>query len=74
MKLLPDIVEKHNRPEVLETCAKTLETFCNDEYAIYSKCNIARTAILDKIVVYLKEGLDAYISLVEGVSSSLSNK
>ncbi|KAK2720377.1 cohesin subunit SA-1-like isoform X2 [Artemia franciscana] len=66
LKLLPDIVEKHNRPEVLETCAKTLETFCNDEYAIYSKCNIARTAILDKIVVYLKEGLDAYISLVEG--------
>ena len=42
LKLLRDIVEKHSDTEVLETAAKTLEVLCNEDFAIYSRCDIAR--------------------------------
>ena len=47
--LLQEVVDKHSDKEVLETCAKTLERLCDDRHAIYSRCDIARSRLLDMV-------------------------
>lgn len=37
LKLIHDIVERHNDTDVLEACAKTYEVLCNEELAIHSR-------------------------------------
>ena len=50
--LLQEVVDKHSDKEVLETCAKTLERLCDDRHAIYSRCDIARSRLLDMVSHY----------------------
>lgn len=61
--------DKHSDTEVLETAAKTLELLCKDEFAIYSRCDVARSSLLDMIVNKYKEANDEYINLLDGVST-----
>lgn len=37
LKLIHEIVERHNDTDVLEACAKTYEVLCNEELAIHSR-------------------------------------
>ena len=68
LKLIQEVPDKHSDTEVLETAAKTLELLCKEEYAIYSRCDIARSSLLDMIVNKYKEANDEYINLLDGVS------
>ena len=67
LKLIQEVPDKHSDTEVLETAAKTLELLCKEEYAIYSRCDIARSSLLDMIVNKYKEANDEYINLLDGV-------
>lgn len=62
------MADKHSDTEVLETAAKTLEILCNDDYTIYSRCDIARSSLLDMVVNKYKEANDEYLTLIDGVS------
>lgn len=68
LKLIQEVADKHTDVDVLETAAKTLELLCNDEFAIYSRCDIARSSLLDMIVNKYKEANDEYLCLLDGVS------
>lgn len=69
LKLIQEVPDKHSDTEVLETAAKTLELLCKDEFAIYSRCDVARSSLLDMIVNKYKEANDEYINLLDGVST-----
>lgn len=71
LKLIQEVADKHTDVDVLETAAKTLELLCNDEFAIYSRCDIARSSLLDMIVNKYKEANDEYLCLLDGVSLGL---
>jgi len=60
-------VERHSDTEVLEACAKTFETLCADNLAIYTRCNVARSTLIDMLVNKFKEALDEYNSVIKGV-------
>ncbi|KAK0092308.1 hypothetical protein PV326_001714 [Microctonus aethiopoides] len=60
------IVEKMQDNDVLETAAKTLEYMCDDRYAIFTKCDISRSTLIDSIVNKYKEAMDEYRNLIEG--------
>ena len=47
--LLQEVVDRHSDKEVLDACAKTLERLCDDRHAIYSRCDIARSKLLDMV-------------------------
>ena len=66
LSLIQEIVDKHNDTEVLESCAKTLETLCDDKFAIFSRCDIARSRLLDMITNKYKEVNDDYSNLLIG--------
>ncbi|XP_068205797.1 cohesin subunit SA-2 isoform X2 [Palaemon carinicauda] len=66
LKLIQEVADKHSDTEVLETAAKTLEILCNDDYAIYSRCDIARSSLLDMVVNKYKEANDEYLTLIDG--------
>ena len=68
LKLIQEITDKQSDTDVLETAAKTLEVLCNEDFAIYSRCDISRCSLLDSIVNKYKEAHDEYTSLIEGVS------
>ncbi|XP_065348255.1 cohesin subunit SA-2-like [Cloeon dipterum] len=66
LRIIQDLVERHTDTEVLESCAKTLETLCCENLAIYTRCDVARSTLIDMIVNKFKESLDEYNSLIEG--------
>jgi len=66
LKLMQEIVERNSASEVLKAAAQTLEKMCNKEFAIYGKCDINRSRILDMITNNYKESMDAYTSLLDG--------
>ncbi|XP_042863250.1 cohesin subunit SA-2-like isoform X2 [Penaeus japonicus] len=66
LKLIQEVADKHSDTEVLETAAKTLEILCNDDYTIYSRCDIARSSLLDMVVNKYKEANDEYLTLIDG--------
>ena len=37
LSLIQETVDKHNDNEVLDSCAKTLETLCDEKFAIFSR-------------------------------------
>lgn len=65
--MIQDVVERHSETEVLENCAKTLEILCTEDSAIYSKCDVVRSTIIDRLVNKLREVLDDHATLVAGV-------
>ena len=66
LSLIQEIADKHNDTEVLEATAKTLEILCDDKFAIFSRCDIARSRLLDMITNKYKEVVDEYLSLLIG--------
>ena len=66
LSLIQEIVDKHSDTEVLEACAKTLETLCDDKFAIYSRCDIARSRLLDMITNKYLEVEQDYSNLLQG--------
>lgn len=61
-----DIMQSHNDKDVLETCAKTLEFLCTEGSAIYTRCDIARSNIIDQCVNRYKEAIDDWRNLIAG--------
>lgn len=61
-----DIMQAHNDKDVLETCAKTLEFLCTEGSAIYTRCDIARSNIIDQCVNRYKEAIDDWRNLIAG--------
>jgi len=68
LRYIQNVVERHSETEVLENCAKTLEILCTEDHAIYSRCDVVRSTIIDLLVSKLREALDDYASLIAGVS------
>ncbi|XP_018561375.1 cohesin subunit SA-1 [Anoplophora glabripennis] len=60
------IVQVHHEPEVLETLAKTLEILCTEGHSIYTRCDVARSTIVDMIVASYKEAIDDWRNLLLG--------
>ncbi|XP_072766130.1 cohesin subunit SA-2 isoform X1 [Anoplolepis gracilipes] len=60
------IVEKMHDTEVLDTAAKTLEHMCVEGHAIFTRCDVARSTLIDSIVNKYKEAIDEYRNLIEG--------
>ncbi|XP_065166876.1 cohesin subunit SA-1 isoform X2 [Atheta coriaria] len=63
---LKHIAQVHHEPEVLETCAKTLEILCSEGHAIYTRCDVSRSTIIDVIVASYKEAIDDWRNLILG--------
>lgn len=62
-------MERHSETEVLENSAKTLEILCTEDHAIYSKCDVVRSTLIDRLVNKLREVLDEHATLIAGVGS-----
>lgn len=60
------IVQVHHEPEVLETLAKTLEILCTEGHSIFTRCDVARSTIVDMIVASYKEAIDDWRNLLLG--------
>lgn len=58
----------HTDPEVLATCCKTLEFLCTERSAIYTRCDVARSNIVDQCVNRYKEAIDDWRNLIAGTS------
>ena len=69
LRLMQDVVERHSETEVLENCSKTLEILCTEEHAIYSRCDVIRSTLIDRLVSKLREVLDEHATLLAGVIS-----
>jgi cohesin complex subunit SA-1/2 len=67
---MASIVEEHHDTGVLETCAKTMELLCTDSSAVLTRCDVARSILIDMIVSSYKEAVDDWKSLIEEVSCS----
>lgn len=63
---LKHIAQVHHEPEVLETLAKTLEILCTEGHSIYTRCDVARSTIVDMIVQSYKEAIDDWRNLLLG--------
>lgn len=63
LKLIQDIVEKHTDAEVLEACSKTYEALCSEDYAINTRCSVARSTLIDALVHKYREATEEYTSL-----------
>lgn len=65
LKVIEEILSKHNEASLLEECSKVLCYFCDEETPIYSKCNIARSSILDDLVDKFTAAMHAFDKLTE---------
>jgi cohesin complex subunit SA-1/2 len=63
LRLIQIVVERHTEREVLENCAKTLEVLCTEHHAIYSRCDVIRSTVIDLLVNNLLEVLNVYETL-----------
>ena len=61
-----DIVDRSHNTEVLDTAAKTLEYMCVPGSAIFRKCDVARSTLIDAIVIKYKESITEYRDLIDG--------
>ena len=66
LRHIGEIVDKHTDSEVLENCSKVMEVLCNEDYAISSKCNIAKSALIDSLV---HKYMQAFKDFFSGVSN-----
>ncbi|KFB52898.1 AGAP006998-PA-like protein [Anopheles sinensis] len=60
------VMSTHVDREVLETCAKTLEFLCTEGSAIYTRCDLARSNMIDECVNRYREAIDDYRTLIAG--------
>lgn len=61
-----NIMLMHNDRDVLETCSKTLEYLCTEGSGIFTKCDIARSNIIDQCVNRYREAIDDWRNLIAG--------
>lgn len=61
------IMLTHTDRDVLETCSKTLEFMCSEGSAIYTRCDITRSNIIDQCVNQYKEAIDEWRNLIAGL-------
>lgn len=69
LEILGKIIYAHTDPDVLETCAKTLEYLCTEGSAIYTTCDIERSNIIDECVKRYMEAIDEWRNLIEGLNT-----
>lgn len=74
LEILGKIIYAHTDPDVLETCAKTLEYLCTEGTAIFTTCDIERSNIIDECVKRYMEAIDEWRNLIEGSSNFLFPK
>lgn len=67
LEIVGKIIYAHTDPDVLETCAKTLEYLCTEATAIYTTCDIERSNIIDECVKRYMEAIDEWRNLIEGL-------
>lgn len=60
------IMSVHTDREVLEMCAKTLEYLCSEGSATYTRCDVARSNIIDNAVNKYKDAIDDWRNLIAG--------
>lgn len=60
LKLISEVTQKHTDSEVLENCAKVLETFTDESYTIAGKCSIVKATLVDNLVEKLKESFQDF--------------
>ena len=65
LNLIKEIVNKHNDSELLEEASLCLNYLCDEDQAIYSKCNVIRSAILDDLVQKFNESMAKFEQLTE---------
>ena len=65
LKLIQDIVSKHNSSDVLEECSKCLSYLCDEDNSIYIKCNLIRSTILDDLVNSFNSAMSLFDQLTE---------
>jgi cohesin complex subunit SA-1/2 len=65
LKIIQDIVNKHNESNVLEECSKCLSYFCDQENSIYIRCNLIRSTILDDLVDSFSKAMKMFDQLNE---------
>ena len=67
LRLMQNVVERHTKAAVLKNCAKTLEILCKEETAIYARCDVIRSTLIDQMVGKLRKVWDEYSSLIADV-------
>lgn len=65
LHLIKDIVNKHNDSQLLEEASLCLKYLCDEDQAIYSKCNVIRSSILDDLVQKFNESMQKFEELSE---------
>lgn len=65
LKLIQEVLSKHNESTLLEECSKLVCYLCDEETPIYSKCNIVRSSILDDLVDKFTSAMRAFDQLTE---------
>jgi cohesin complex subunit SA-1/2 len=60
------IMSMHSDREVLESCSKALEYLCTEGSAIYTRCDVSRSHIIDQCVNRYKEAIDEWRNLILG--------
>ncbi|XP_023305203.2 cohesin subunit SA-1 isoform X2 [Lucilia cuprina] len=60
------IMSVHTDRDVLETCAKTLEYLCREGSATYTRCDVARSNIIDNAVNKYKDSIEDWRNLIAG--------
>ncbi|XP_072330767.1 cohesin subunit SA-1 isoform X2 [Scyliorhinus torazame] len=52
------VVEKHIESDVLESCSKTYNILCSEEYTIQNRVNIARSQMIDELVERFSQSVE----------------
>ncbi|NXP19590.1 STAG2 protein, partial [Scytalopus superciliaris] len=60
LREVKDIVAKHSDMSVLEASSRTYYILCNEEIAIYSQVDCARTQLIDELMEQLNQLLDCF--------------
>ncbi|XP_037933761.1 cohesin subunit SA-1-like [Teleopsis dalmanni] len=58
------IMSVHTDREVLEACSKTLEYLCTEGSATYTRCDVARSNIIDTTVNKYKDSIDDWRTII----------
>ncbi|XP_037232166.1 cohesin subunit SA-2-like isoform X3 [Falco rusticolus] len=66
LREVKDIVAKHSDTSVLEASSRTYYILCNEEIAIYSQVDRARTQLIDELMGQLNQLLDGFWQKEEG--------
>ncbi|XP_016837133.1 cohesin subunit SA-1 [Nasonia vitripennis] len=66
LRKIHDIVDRSPNSEVLNTAAKTLEYMCVPGSAIFRKCDVARSTLIDAIVIKYNEAITTFKYQMDG--------